>query len=64
MMILCSLLMLVTVCLEDAARTCLALFVGLEPSAALELPTGEVLSYEQWRKQRIARAAAVLKDND
>ena len=50
--------------LEDAARTCLALFVGLEPSAALELPTGEVLSYEQWRKQRIARAAAVLKDND
>jgi len=48
---------------NDAARTCLALFVGLEPSAPLVLPSGEVLSYEKWRQQRIARAAAVLKNN-
>ncbi|KAL7526605.1 hypothetical protein ACHAXR_005987 [Thalassiosira sp. AJA248-18] len=46
---------------DDATRTCLALFVGLEPSALLSLPSGEVLSYEKWRQQRIARATAVLK---
>lgn len=48
---------------EDAERTCLALFVGLEPCASLKLPpsSGKVLSYEEWRKQRIARAAAVMK---
>ena len=48
---------------QDVVRTCLALFVGLEPSASLSLPSGEVLSYEQWRKRRIAQAAAVLKSN-
>ena len=48
---------------QDVTRTCLALFVGLEPSASLSLPSGEVISYEQWRKRRIARAAAVLKSN-
>ena len=44
-----------------AARTCLALFVGLEPTASLTLPSGEVLSYEEWRRRRIARATAVIK---
>jgi isopenicillin N synthase-like dioxygenase len=45
-----------------APRTCLALFVGLEPTASLKLPhSGEVLSYEEWRRQRIARATAVMK---
>lgn len=48
---------------DDVARTCLALFVGLEPSASLILPSGELLSYEKWRQQRIARAAAVLKNS-
>lgn len=47
-------------------RTCLALFVGLEPSASLRLPHsgGKVLSYEEWRKQRIAHATAVMKKQD
>ncbi|KAL7466477.1 hypothetical protein ACHAXS_006775 [Conticribra weissflogii] len=46
---------------RDVARTCLALFVGLEPSATLTLPlTGEDITYEEWRKMRIARATAVL----
>jgi len=35
---------------ESAVRTCLALFVGLEPWASLALPSGEVVTYEQWRK--------------
>ncbi|KAL7549192.1 hypothetical protein ACHAWF_012458 [Thalassiosira exigua] len=47
----------------NVARTCLALFVGLEPSASLTLPSGEVISYEKWRQQRIARATAVLNAN-
>jgi isopenicillin N synthase-like dioxygenase len=42
------------------ARTCCALFVGLRPDAPVRL-RGESLSYEQWRKRRIERAAAVLK---
>jgi len=46
---------------DDVARTCLALFVGLEPDTLLEFPSGEVLSYEDWRKNRIAKAQAVLK---
>ena len=45
----------------DAARTCLALFVGLESSASLTLPNGEDLTYEEWRRRRIAKATAVLK---
>lgn len=49
--------------LDEVARTCLALFVGLEPSASLTLPSGEVLSYEEWRRRRIARATAVMKNN-
>ena len=47
---------------SDAARSCLALFVGLEPSASLTLPhSGEQMTYEEWRRGRIARATAVLK---
>jgi isopenicillin N synthase-like dioxygenase len=49
---------------SDAARTCLALFVGLEPSASLTLPnSAENLTYEEWRRDRIARATAVLKNS-
>ena len=39
-----------------AARTCLALFVGLEPDANLTLPSGENMTYEEWRKKRIEKA--------
>ena len=47
---------------DDAVRTCLALFVGLEPSSRLVLPlSGESMTYEEWRRKRIARALAVLK---
>lgn len=49
---------------DKVARTCLALFVGLDPSALLTLPSGEVLSYEEWRRRRIARAQAVMKCNN
>lgn len=43
-------------------RTCLALFVGLESSAQLVLPDGESMSYEEWRRKRIARALDVIKN--
>ena len=46
---------------NDLVRTSLALFVGLEPSAKIVLPTGESMSYEEWRKKRIARALDVIK---
>jgi isopenicillin N synthase-like dioxygenase len=40
-------------------RNCLALFVGLESEQLITLPnTGETLTFEAWRKQRIARAQA------
>jgi len=45
------------------ARNCLALFHGLSPADDITLPSGEQMTYEQWRKNRIARAAKVLKDN-
>jgi isopenicillin N synthase-like dioxygenase len=46
-------------------RNCLALFVGLDPRETLTLPsTGEVISYEEWRKRRIARAQDVLRARD
>lgn len=49
---------------SEAARSCLALFVGLEPSASLTLPqSGENMTYEEWRRGRIARATAVLKNS-
>eukprot|EP00934_Nitzschia_sp_Nitz4_P006404 Nitzschia sp. Nitz4//scaffold169_size48518//26224//28335//NITZ4_007074-RA/size48518-snap-gene-0.53-mRNA-1//1//CDS//3329538394//6394//frame0 len=41
-------------------RTALALFMGLDPDAMLELPDSRVLSYEEWRKERIAKSQAVL----
>ncbi len=48
-----------------AVRTCLALFVGLEPSASLRLPhSGGEITYEEWRRQRIARATAVMRKHD
>jgi isopenicillin N synthase-like dioxygenase len=43
-------------------RNCLALFMGLDPRQELIMPhTGDVLTYETWRKQRIARAQSVIK---
>lgn len=49
---------------SDAARSCLALFVGLEPSASLTLPHSEEnITYEEWRRGRIARATSVLKNS-
>jgi len=45
------------------ARNCLALFVGLNPSDEIYLPTSrETMTYEEWRKRRIAKAAKVLKE--
>lgn len=41
-------------------RNCCALFVGLDPEAKL-LMNGTQMSYEEWRKLRIARAQSVLK---
>lgn len=42
-------------------RNCLALFVGLDPHQELIMPhTGDVLTYETWRKKRIARALNLL----
>ena len=39
-------------------RNCCALFVGLNPEECLELE-GERLTYEDWRKGRIARAQSI-----
>ena len=44
-------------------RNCLALFHGLSPADDITLPSGERMTYEGWRKNRIARAATVLKEN-
>lgn len=41
-------------------RNCLALFMGLDPSATLELKDRTV-TYEEWRKDRIAQSQAVLR---
>ena len=41
-------------------RNCCALFVGLDPNQILEV-RGESMTYEEWRKRRIARAQRVLK---
>ena len=46
---------------NDLVRTSLALFVGLEQSAKIVLPSGESMTYEEWRKRRIARALDVVK---
>jgi len=45
-----------------AVRTCLALFVGLEPNDCLTLPSGENMTYEEWRKKRIAKATSAMKE--
>ena len=45
------------------ARNCLALFHGLDPADNITLPSGEQMTYEEWRKNRIARATEVLKGN-
>lgn len=42
-------------------RNCLALFVGLNPQEILMLPDGTAVTYEEWRKHRIARAQRVFK---
>jgi isopenicillin N synthase-like dioxygenase len=42
-------------------RNCLALFVGLDPQESLPLPDGTSMTFEEWRKHRIARAQSVLK---
>jgi isopenicillin N synthase-like dioxygenase len=42
-------------------RNCLALFVGLDPHEVLILPDGNKMTYEVWRKLRIARAQIVLR---
>ena len=41
-------------------RSSMAFFVGLNPEKELILPNGETMHYEEWRRQRIAKAAAVL----
>jgi isopenicillin N synthase-like dioxygenase len=41
-------------------RNCCALFVGLDPRAQLTIGN-EVISYEEWRKRRIAKAQSVLQ---
>jgi isopenicillin N synthase-like dioxygenase len=42
-------------------RNCLALFVGLDPEQELKLSEGIVVSYETWRKNRIAESQKVLR---
>lgn len=49
---------------DSVPRNCLALFVGLDPNETLRLPDGNKMSYEVWRKLRIARAQSVLKSKD
>jgi isopenicillin N synthase-like dioxygenase len=41
-------------------RNCCALFVGLDPSQELAVD-GKSMTYEEWRKDRIARAQEVLR---
>eukprot|EP00980_Cylindrotheca_fusiformis_P020722 scaffold7738_cov133-Cylindrotheca_fusiformis.AAC.31 len=43
-------------------RNCLALFVGLEPQEMLTFGN-DTMSYEEWRKKRIAKSQEVLKSN-
>jgi isopenicillin N synthase-like dioxygenase len=46
--------------LGTVPRNCLALFVGLDPQEVLHLPSGDRVSYEEWRKARIAKAQQSL----
>ena len=41
-------------------RNCLALFMGLNHDEVLNLPSGECMTYEEWRRRRIACAQDVL----
>ena len=43
-------------------RNCCALFVGLHPNCQLQIGD-EQMSYEEWRKRRIARSQQVLKSS-
>jgi isopenicillin N synthase-like dioxygenase len=45
---------------SEVPRNCCALFVGLDPNASLTIQ-GEKISYEEWRKRRIANAQTSLK---
>ena len=45
----------------NVPRNCLALFMGLDPNQEIVLKDGCVLTYEQWRKRRIASSQDVLK---
>lgn len=45
-------------------RNCLALFVGLQPQEVLYFHDQSPMTYEEWRKRRIARAQAVLESNE
>ena len=44
-------------------RNCCALFVGLDPAQQLQIGD-ETMTYEEWRKRRIARAQEVLKSRN
>ena len=44
-------------------RNCLALFVGLDPSETIKLKDGETMTYEIWRRRRIAAAQRILKES-
>ncbi|CAJ1961771.1 unnamed protein product [Cylindrotheca closterium] len=52
-------------------RNCLALFVGLQPQEMLHFhhdhdngqQDGTIMTYEEWRKRRIAKSQAVLESN-
>ena len=49
-------------CGGTVPRNCLALFVGLDPSANL-LIEQEAMTYEEWRKRRIAKSQESLRRN-
>lgn len=49
---------------DTVPRNCLALFVGLDPHEVLILPDGNKMTYEVWRKLRIARAQNVIKSKN
>jgi isopenicillin N synthase-like dioxygenase len=42
-------------------RNCCALFVGLDSAAQLMMENDEIISYEEWRKRRIAKAQMALR---
>jgi isopenicillin N synthase-like dioxygenase len=44
-------------------RNCCALFVGLDSATHLLIDNNETISYEEWRRRRIAKAQMVLRPN-